>query len=130
MLLMPALVLVATMFASPTAAQAEAPTQAACTRVTDIGLTIHDGNFIRGSGSANLCESGYLNVSVQRERAWGWQSVGTLGQSESGAPVSSVYDCTGTGTFTYRTKAWQRVPVLGRFVDDYFNYSNKIRVFC
>jgi hypothetical protein len=41
----------------------------------DIGLTIHDGNFIRGSGSANLCGSGYLVVRVQRERAWGWESV-------------------------------------------------------
>jgi hypothetical protein len=108
-----------------------APIQAACTRVTNVGLTIHDGNFIRGSGSANLCGSGYLVVTVQRLRAWGWQSVGAAGQSESGAPVSAVYDCTGTGTFTYRTQAWQRVPLItGQFVDDYFNYSNKIRVSC
>ncbi|MDX8148719.1 hypothetical protein SK854_41845 [Lentzea sp. BCCO 10_0061] len=54
--------------ASP--AQAK-PLRAECSRVTDIGLTIRDGNVIKGSGSATPCGSGYLVVTVQRLRALG-----------------------------------------------------------
>ncbi|MGW6445722.1 hypothetical protein [Lentzea sp. NPDC055074] len=116
-----------------TAAPAQAkPLRAECSRVTNVGLTIRDGNFIKGSGSATLCGSGYLVVVVQRLRALGiWESVGTPGTSESGAPVSAVHNCSGKGTYTYRTEAYQRVPLInGSFTSDYFNHSNKIRVTC
>ncbi|MCX2947898.1 hypothetical protein [Lentzea sp. NEAU-D7] len=108
------------------------PLRAECSRVTNVGLTIRDGNLIKGSGSATLCGSGYLVVTVQRLRALGrWESVGTPGTSESGAPVSAIFNCSGSGTFTYRTEAYQRVPQInGRFISDYFNHSNKIRVSC
>lgn len=108
------------------------PLRAECSRVTNIGLTIRDGNVIKGSGSATLCGSGYLVVTVQRLRALGrWESVGTAGFSESGAAVSALFNCSGSGTFTYRTEAYQRVPLInGTFASDYYNHSNKIRVSC
>jgi hypothetical protein len=86
------------------------------------------GHHIRGSGGFFNCTgSRYANIELQRHRWYGWQPL----RSWSGTFVPGIYywlfyDCTNTGTHTFRTIMW------GRRVDGtpWFRESNHYRTTC
>jgi hypothetical protein len=107
--------------AVPTTFIGAAPAAAAtCPRV-DVGYTIKDGHYIKGSGSTPNC--GRVTVMLQRSRWWGWE---TLVSVNTTAPRSVVYHCTGTGTYTYRTYVSART-VSGNYIH---KESNHLRTGC
>ena len=60
------------------------------------------GNFAVGSGNAFGCGNGTIEILLQRHRAWGWSPVA---QGTFNAPGTKTlyWDCSGVGTYTYRT---------------------------
>ncbi|MEV4278638.1 hypothetical protein [Actinoplanes xinjiangensis] len=102
------------------------PSQAAgC--VPDIGFTIKDGSYIKGSASLpSSCSSGQTARVVLDHKVWGW-GWPLVGVDLRGPGARSVvYNCAGTGTYSYRTYVtWTGLDGATRT-----KYSNEIRVAC
>lgn len=102
--------------------------------VTNVGLTVKDGDNIRGSGSM-ACPyrpgtSVRLEVSLQRLTGLGWRGVDYNARGWAATPVnwrlSVAWNCSDTGTYSYRT----RVTGLASPGGPRYLTSNTIRVRC
>jgi hypothetical protein len=85
-----------------TADPAGAQSLAAC--VFDVGYTIKDGSYIRGSGSYTKCNTFWrITVQLKRDRWYGPQVLDTATRTTSGSVGVSWYCPYGIGTYTYYT---------------------------
>jgi hypothetical protein len=92
-----------------------------------IGTTYKSGTTIVGYGSQADCgSSGTSYLTIQRSRWYGWQDLATVTLIGSGYDKYVRYNCSGSGTHTYRTIH------TGRTVggEPRFNESNHLRVSC
>jgi hypothetical protein len=78
------------------------PASAATCKRT-VGYTIKDGHVIRGSGYHKDClPATDTTMTLQWHRAWGWQKRTSTGISGANVSKSIAWDCSGTGTHTFR----------------------------
>lgn len=93
---------------------------ATCPRV-DVGYTIKQGIYIKGSGSTPC---GGATITLQQRYWWGWGDLASV--YTSGSPRTVAYQCSYSGTQTYRTTVsyWSNG---GGFI---FKESNHLRVYC
>jgi hypothetical protein len=92
-----------------------------------IGTTFRSGNTIIGYGSqANCGSQGTSYLTIQRSRWFGWEDLTTQSVTGSGHDVYVSYNCSGTGTHTFRTIHTGRT-IGGNPV---FKGSNQITVTC
>jgi hypothetical protein len=92
-----------------------------------VGRTHKSGSTIVGYGSQADCgPSGTSYLTIQRSRWYGWEPLVTVTLVGSGYDKYVRYNCSGTGTHTYRTIH------TGRTVGGQprFNESNHFRVSC
>lgn len=100
---------------------ASAVEAAAC--VLHIGTTSASGNIIQGYGSQAGCASDTKSyVQIERERWYGWEPMATSMITGPGYNVYVSYNCSGTGTHTFRTK-----HMLNGYSP---RYSNTVRKSC
>ena len=81
----------------------------------NVGYTIKDGNYIKGS--ASLPCSGTATVTLQRtwNGIWG-TDLTSITLNGAGDNRSVVWNCKGTGRYTYRTiVTWRKVSGLPGF---------------
>lgn len=97
--------------------------EAACS--IDVGFTIKDGHYIKGSGSGSgSCGHDDIRITLQRKRWWGGENLVRVWTS--GAPRSVIYNCSGSGTYTYSTiveQLWLNQAIAVK-------ESNRLRVSC
>jgi hypothetical protein len=92
-----------------------------------IGPTYRSGNSIFGYGSQAGCGStGTSNLIIQRLRWFGWEDLATRTVQGSGHDVYVSYDCSGTGTHTFRTIH----GTINLNASPRLKVSNEIRVNC
>jgi ABC-type protease/lipase transport system fused ATPase/permease subunit len=102
-----------------------APASAAAPCDPNVGFTIKDGNYIKGSGS--LPCSGTARVTLQRTilGVWG-KDLTSVELSGAGASRSVVWNCQGSGRYTYRTYiTWRTIGGKPGF-----KQSNHLEVNC
>lgn len=88
-----------------------------------IGVTTASGPVVQGYGSQAGCPAGTQSyVQIQRHRWNGWEPVATSMVVGPGHNVYVSYNCSGTGTHTFRTK-----HMLNGYAT---KYSNEIRKSC
>jgi hypothetical protein len=94
-----------------------------------VGLTIKDGSYIRGSGSLANCGGpfNHLRIDLQRLRWNGWQNEDTAVITIPGTSAGVSFNCSGTGTYTYRTRVQAHNVYTNRWP---LKYSNELRVSC
>ncbi|MFB4285761.1 hypothetical protein ACBJ59_61615 [Nonomuraea sp. MTCD27] len=111
-------------------AQAAASTQAAAALACELhlGPTTKSGSTIVGFGSQSQdCgTSGTSTLVIQRSRWYGWQDLANTTVTGRGYDAYVRYNCSGTGTHTYRTIH------VGRTIggSPAFKESNHLRVSC
>lgn len=112
--------------AAPTAAPKAVTPAASCE--LEIGVTHRSGNTIIGFGSQSNCgTSGQSVLTIQRLRTLDiWENLSSATVVGSGHDVFVNYNCTGTGTHTFRT-IHQGVTIGGSSV---VKVSNSIRETC
>jgi hypothetical protein len=91
----------------------------------NVGFTIKEGNFIKGSGS--LPCDGTATVTLQRTilGVWG-QDLTSITLNGAGDNRSVIWDCSGSGRYTYRTYiTWRTVGG-----EPGFKESNHLEVDC
>lgn len=93
-----------------------------------IGPLTRSGNVFTGYGSmANCGALGSSTIAIQRERFLGtWENVASATIRGSGHDVYVRYNCTGTGTHTFRARNYG-TTVGGEWRS---KESNKIRLSC
>ncbi len=88
-----------------------------------IGVTTSSSRIIQGYGSQAGCASDTKSyVQIERSRWNGWEPMATSMIVGPGHNVYVSYNCSGTGTHTFRTK-----HMLNGYAS---RYSNEIRVNC
>lgn len=110
--------------ATPAAADTP-PVAAACD--VHIGTTYKSGSQIVGYGSMQDCGNGQATLIIQKETCWDcWSNLASVTFNGSGYDQYVYYNCTGTGTQTYRT------IITGQTIGGGYKTkaSNEIRVAC
>lgn len=115
---------------SPTAEATTGVTavRAACSPSIEVGYTIKDGSYIKGSGSGNVCGNDSIRITLRRDRWYGPENLDQV--DTSGAPTSVVFNCSGSGTFTYSTVVEYRTWTASGLGSTKVKTSNKLRVTC
>lgn len=92
-----------------------------------IGVTSKSGSQIVGYGSQSNCGSGGVSyLRIEKKSAISWITLKTVKVTGSGYDQYIYYNCSGTGTQTYRTT--HSADTLGGGFK--FKESNHIRVSC
>ncbi|GAA3162629.1 hypothetical protein [Nonomuraea salmonea] len=114
--------------ATPAQATASIQMGAALACELHVGRTSKSGSTIVGFGSQSQdCgTSGTSTLVIQRSRWYGWEDLANTTVTGRGYDAYVRYNCTGTGTHTYRTIH------VGRTVggSPAFKESNHLRVSC
>ncbi|MGJ6969606.1 hypothetical protein ACSDR0_47760 [Streptosporangium sp. G11] len=120
-----AVVLAAGVVAGTGAVSAPAASAMACD--VQIGVTHKSGNYIVGYGSLSGCPSTSIaTLSIQRRNGTGGWDTRATGTAHQGYDTYIRYNCSGTGTQTWRT------TINGKTIGGSYKFkeSNHLRVYC
>jgi hypothetical protein len=114
--------------ASAPAHASQAPASPSCKPEHARPAVRKSGNTIVASGGFYSCMgSPYAHMTLQRLRWYGWQDmVWRNGNFPADRTFSVPYNCSGTGTYTYRT--WMNGRTVGG--DPWYKGSRELRVAC
>jgi hypothetical protein len=117
-----------TLAATPAQATASTQVTAALACELHIGPTTKSGSTIVGFGSQSQdCGTGGTSTLViQRSRWYGWENLASATVTGSGYDAYVRYNCSGTGTHTFRT--YHSGRTIGG--SPRFKESNHLRVTC